>query len=256
MKKKCVIASCIFALVACLFISAVISEKTAYKNIYKFYPDDTYKIQETSHKKNTALKKGDLVLFGKYKDQPLLWRVLDVKNGKALIQTEKIVIFMPFDVPDTKSCRKDISSFGSAEWQNSSLRSYLNSTDGFLRSFTENEQSVTEGDFFILSKKQIREYLAPDERRKTATAAAIQSRTSKYIVLPDQDVWWWTSSSAGTNSISVCTVTSSGSFYKNVASDDATGVCPAVFICSDQTVSSGSGTEKHPYYIVTGGVHK
>jgi hypothetical protein len=82
------------------------------------------KSKKTSGKAATA-KKGDIIKFGKYD-----WRVLDVKDGKALIITDKVI-----------GARSDNSGVygGGWHWENSILREYLN--DGFYNSFGKKDRT-------------------------------------------------------------------------------------------------------------------
>ena len=40
---------------------------------------------------------GDYVIFGKYYDEPILWRCVDIENGDPLMLSDKIISIKPFD---------------------------------------------------------------------------------------------------------------------------------------------------------------
>ena len=67
-------------------------------------------------------KIGDIIPFGDYN-----WLVLDVRDGKALVITERLVAQEPY------------GQSGNTTWETSTLRRYLN--DRFLQKFTVEEQS-------------------------------------------------------------------------------------------------------------------
>jgi len=67
---------------------------------------------------------GEIVKFGNYS-----WRVLEVRDGKALLLTDKIV----------DSSIYDLEPAGGVTWETSFLRNYLNGV--YLQNFTEEEQA-------------------------------------------------------------------------------------------------------------------
>lgn len=90
----------------------------------------------------TALAEGDLPLsigeyitFGKYYDEPILWRCIDIDGNGILMLSDKILCFKAFDVPGRTGGSHDrIRRFkygrdadGSNYWGDSNIRSWLNS---------------------------------------------------------------------------------------------------------------------------------
>jgi len=70
----------------------------------------------------SSVKAGGTIKFGKYN-----WRVLDVRDGKALLITENIIERRPYNMKSTK-----------VTWETCTLREYLNGK--FLQKFTAKEQ--------------------------------------------------------------------------------------------------------------------
>ncbi len=121
------------------------------------------------------------VQFGKY-----LWRVLDVKNGRALLLTEEIL-----------EQRRYHSKRGSVTWETCDLRKYLNGA--FLQTFSSQEQERivqtenrnadnpkygtpggrdTVDRVFLLSIEEVLKYSGDDSAKIIA----------KY---QDREEWWW-----------------------------------------------------------------
>lgn len=77
------------------------------------------------------VKEGDCVIFGKYNSEDIVWRVVGETDEEYLLMTENIIDVKSFDV-------------ASSRWGTSSLRQWLNSSDGFLseENFTESELAI------------------------------------------------------------------------------------------------------------------
>lgn len=91
------------------------------------------------------MKVGDYVQFGTYSNEPILWRVISVDaSGSPMIFSDAVL------------CVKDFDLQGSANWERSSIRRWLNSSEekvnsdngydeqesGFLFDFTKEEQDT------------------------------------------------------------------------------------------------------------------
>ncbi len=224
------------------------------------------------------LKKGDYLLLGKYSDEPILWKVIAVENGRPLLMAEHIICFKAFDACGKSEFHaSDSELYGSSDWKNSSLKCWLNSSEqkviyshcapnvnsvhqgtnpynnekGFLceENFDKKEIAAIDNEgVFILAKEEINKYLTATERIKTCTKSALENSNADYITTTSRGTWYWTSSPIPTNGSSVCAVTSSGSFYKTLAFDGATGVCPSFWLVStDFSFSAGSGKADDPF---------
>ena len=72
---------------------------------------------------------GDYVILGKYYDEPILWRCVDIENGAPLMLSDKILCIKPFDAAgEHPNDYNDQRLFGGSNlWATSNLRSWLNS---------------------------------------------------------------------------------------------------------------------------------
>ncbi len=239
-------------------------------NIFAYMPD--------GEKRDVKLNKGDYIYFGKYLNEPILWEVLSIESGKALIMTHHLITFKAFDVAGKDDNYHDVDSekYGSSVWDNSTLKQWLNSDEkvvtythcpptkettfknynaydsesGFLYSdnFTKDEKDLIADDgVFILTVNQMNKYLTADARRKTCTPSCIIQNNSPYMTPADKSQWYWTSSSISTNNVSVASVTSGGTFYKSLAYDSTMGVSPALYLNSTTLSVYGGGTKNEPY---------
>lgn len=102
-----------------------------------------------------ALSIGDTFEFGRYKDKPILWRVLDKENGILKVVSEDVICERPFD------CGK------SPSFENSELEQWLNGV--FYRSsFSENEKQYIRNRYIsILNMNQVTLLFDDKESRNT-----------------------------------------------------------------------------------------
>lgn len=94
----------------------------------------------------TELAVGEYITFGTYADEPILWRVLKVEDGKALLLSDKIIAVMAYDAAESGhayfNCAgemetsaepfagvEQIEAKGSSRWSTSNLRTWLNSAE-------------------------------------------------------------------------------------------------------------------------------
>ncbi len=220
MKTKRIIAviCCVFAAV---FIAAATVDFAAKDKLYPLLFDNVG-YEYTAHEpQSVALKKGDYVLYGNYRGEQMLWRVIS-KDG-TLLQSCYIIDFAPYG--------------NSSDAKESSLTEKIE----------ENLERVGE-DVFIPTKEEL-SVLSADERKKQPTLSAVLRCKTRFMFLR-KNCWYWTSSSVSTNSLSVAAVTQSGTFYKAPATDALMGVCPAIRL-GERNVSTvyGNGTKEMPYVI-------
>ena len=87
----------------------------------------------------TAINIGDYVLMGKYYEEPILWRCVDIDDNGPLMLSDRILCFKAFDVSgyhkyldgtdqavDENKLR---DAYGSNLWETSNARSWLNSKE-------------------------------------------------------------------------------------------------------------------------------
>jgi hypothetical protein len=76
------------------------------------------------------IKIGDYIFLGKYYDEPILWRCVDIDENGPLMFSDKIICIKPFD---SKGLHKNDynnyrQNYGSNLWETSNIRCWLNST--------------------------------------------------------------------------------------------------------------------------------
>ena len=80
---------------------------------------------------NLAVKVGDYVEFGSYYGESILWKVMEINNGKPLLWSEYILTAKCFDAAESGTVYEgssDAEKLGSNVWSNSNLREWLNTT--------------------------------------------------------------------------------------------------------------------------------
>ncbi len=76
------------------------------------------------------LRAGDYIYFGRYDNEPILWRVIhNHPDGSPLLLSDKIITFKAFDARGTYHNDDERRRNGSNEWAPSNLRQWLNSCD-------------------------------------------------------------------------------------------------------------------------------
>ena len=132
------------------------------------------------------IKAGDHVYFGSYPQpadgtaQPIEWRVLDIRDGKALMISEYLLDAHKYDSQ-------------SNEWENNELRAWLN--DEFLNNaFAPEEREMLngiEGDkVSLLTLTESRKYFSDNDDRIGITTAYARKNGADYSE-GDNSGWWW-----------------------------------------------------------------
>ena len=167
--------------------------------------DSTESVQPSSEFGNVSV--GDHFTFGNYPQgadggvQPIEWHVLDVEDGKALVISEKLLDYAPYNEKDT-----DVT------WEACSLREWMNN-DFLNRAFTADEQAkiatvtnrnpdnpeygtkggkTTRDRIFALSIDEAKKYFSDDTDRIAYTTD--YTHTKGYDYADCSDGWWLRSS--------------------------------------------------------------
>lgn len=245
--------------------------------------DETKQIIITDENFIVSLKKDDYLYFGNYLDEPILWKVLDVKDGKPLMMTEYIICFKAFDANGKNTdyhTGTDTEKYGSSDWDDCTLKEWLNSSEKPVvyshcppdagsvyrgcNAYTEESGFLSEKNFdshlkrlisqegiFLLTTNELRKYFTDETRRKTCTESAILHNDSPYLLTASRKIWYWTSSPVSSNNVSVAAVTSSGGFYKTLAYDSVMGVSPSLRLNETAVcVCRGDGSKGQPYVVI------
>lgn len=188
------------------------------------------------------------VLFGRYYqdylDQPILWRVLGIKNGKALLLSELILDTRPFDN-------------NSNEWESSDLRSWLNNSF-YNNAFSSTEKSAIvrnsdPGSVFLPSRGElstkaygfIHNIYEPDLNR-SASGTMYAYDNNLWIVKTSDFTNYYARSKANDKSVDL--VASNGKFVLARIDRDNVGVRPAIWVEIDNLpFTNGDGTIEYPY---------
>ena len=161
-------------------------------------------IDEVSSKTTTRnLSVGEMFTFGKYKQgkyggvEPIKWQVLDIKDGKALVISEKLLDYIPYNEEEK-----------SVTWENCSLRKWMND-DFYNIAFSSNEQKEialvtnvnpdnpnfgtnggndTQDRIFALSIDEAKKYFPSDKSRIAYTTEYAHSKGEDYE--NGAEVWW------------------------------------------------------------------
>ncbi len=175
--------------------------------------------------------------------QPILWRVLSVENGTALLLSDKIL--------DVSALEKG-ETFGG--YQNSTLYGFLNGA--FLQeAFSDTERTALKtdgvlGKVFLLSKEQVQNPAFGFADDKSRECQSTEYALLKSLHASTTGAGWWWLSTRGTEENCQAIVYYNGMVYGpglRVA-DEKTGVRPAVTVNLTQLfLAAGSGTLKDPY---------
>ena len=206
--------------------------------------------KQKSKERNESLmrKVGSIVMFGSYE-----WRVLDVKHGKALLLSNKIVDTMPYNHGNNTT----------NSWKQCSLRQYLNNV--FLNSFIQadrnrialtrvtnpknlwydiNGGADTADKIYLLSVEEVDRYFGNsgdyfNKRRKANENRKFHANRNGYYlsnlydinrVVTGATMWWLRSPGLNSDRVT-CVISNNGAiFVKGIGFNAKGGVRPALWI--------------------------
>lgn len=230
-------------------------------------------------KADTVLEKGDRVIFGKYMDSPLSWRVYAKEDGKIILISDKVIT--------TKAYHGK-----TALWETSLIREWLNSSDGFL-----SEENFTSAELGMLTPHTVEYAVNPridgiyaygseehkyNSRVDNATenfGVAYRYTSSDKVFIPgicdvaeisnhpqdfgvdyymapgqlspyEYSPYWLRDSMYGIDTnIARCMTLDGRASYETVT-DSNTGIRPMCALLEEATgISSGNGSEAQPYVL-------
>ena len=112
---------------------------------------------------NGGIQIGDTITLGKYLNEPIVWRCVDIDENGPLMLSEKVLCTKEYDAPGDSPYHDDgwgwvRKRWGSNCWQDSNIRQWLNSTEenvswthcppsyasesGFMSNFSDYERSL------------------------------------------------------------------------------------------------------------------
>lgn len=188
------------------------------------------------------------VLFGRYYqdrlDQPILWRVLSVSNGDALLLSEYILDTRPFDN-------------NSNVWENSDLKYWLNGTF-YNNAFSQAEKNAildngSIGKVFILSSAELsntaygfQKSTEVRDSNRSASGSMYAFNNGLWVVQDSDYTNYFTRTKP--NKTNVGLVTSSGKIMLAKIDRDNVGIRPAIWVDIDKLpFTNGDGGIAYPF---------
>ena len=206
-------------------------------------------LQEYDSEKKSGLKNakiGDTVTFGSYHGSSK-WKVLNKKDGKILLISEKCLDAMPYNTE-----REDVT------WENSTIRAWLNG-EFAEKAFSAKEFSsiastkldnpkntrfggaeggnATTDKVFLLSYDEAKEYFPAEAKEKTGMTGYAQSKEIWYYTFRVEEgpCWWWWLRSPGLGQDMASIFYCNENFFGGAANDGLTveticAVRPAIWV--------------------------
>lgn len=192
---------------------------------------------------------------------PILWRVLSVEDGRALILSEYILEARPlhgdYQQYANKPTNKKKPGFN-GDYTQTDMAKYLNGE--FTANFAQGELDIlaedeTYGLFFLLSGDDLKNkaygFTSNESRKAWGTEYALNNGLFKYMANRGYHSPYWTRTQSTSNVQGARCIKSKGEIgYINVITEDE-GMRPACWL--DLTVchiQSGSGTKEDPYTLL------
>jgi len=252
--------------------------------------DEDKTIDKLSGKKEQLLnfKVGDFIQFGRYFNEPILWKYEKKGEYGFLLVSVYILCLKPFDAAEKAFNRTGdhfIEEYGSNLWKDSNIREWLNSErvqvkyttqppikeavfyndyakeSGFLYNFTNQEiekiktfeHDGMKDRIFLLSKNFL-ESLYPEkvQRIKCLTEKAVKNSNYKdpYLIPNSEYCYLLRTPSSSSLNYYVYGVGIIGGFDdNNYAYSGCCGIVPALFIDFNIVASGGNGSQNAPYII-------
>lgn len=206
-------------------------------------------LREYDSEKKAGLKNakiGDTVTFGSYHGSSK-WKVLDKKDGKILLISEKCLDAMPYNTE-----REDVT------WENSTIRAWLNG-EFAEKAFSAEEFSAiastkldnpkntrfggakggnaTTDKVFLLSYDEANEYFPAEAEEKTGMTGYARSKEIWYYTFRVEEgpCWWWWLRSPGLGQDMASIFYCNENFFGGAANDGLTveticAVRPAIWV--------------------------
>ena len=194
--------------------------------------------------------------------QPILWRVLSVEDGRALILSEYILEARPlhgdYKQYANKPTNKKYPGFN-GDFTQTDMAKYLGGD--FTANFTIGEigQIIPDeelGLFFLLSGDDLKNakygFTSNESRKAWGTEYALNNGLFKYMANRGSHSPYWTRTQSTSNTQGARCIKSKGELgYINVITEDE-GMRPACWLdLTKMEILSGSGTKDDPYVLNT-----
>ncbi|KNY26920.1 DUF6273 domain-containing protein [Pseudobacteroides cellulosolvens] len=233
-----------------------------------------------------TLKVGEYVQFGKYYEDPILWKCVKIENDKPMLVSENILCMKAYDAAEsgTDSVGSNhVEKYGSNKWHNSNIREWLNAVSnvnfstqepnkfavilgneydnelGFLSNFSSSEiesiepmthEGVTDK-VYLLSSDELSLLGNNPTRELTEKAFQLSYYISEFkkkgIDIGFTKTWaYWTRTPYPSVSSNVYIVGGIANLAASSANASNIGVLPALNLKTDK-FKYGKGTRTEPY---------
>ena len=194
-----------------------------------------------------GIRAGGTVTFGSFDQdnnayngkEPIVWNVLEIRDGRALLLSQKLLEAMPYNYSQV-----------SVTWEGSTIRSWLNGTfynEAFSndekamisKSWLSNPNSSVYGTYggndtfdnvFLLSMNELTYYF-PYESQRKASPTVVSRAHGAYGTADVNCAWWWLRS-PGQNTACATSVNSIGVLLNTgpLVNDSTGGIRPAIWV--------------------------
>lgn len=193
---------------------------------------------------------------------PILWRVLAVEDGRALVLSEYVLearrIHGDYKEYANKPTNKSKPGFN-GDFTQTEMSQYL--CGEFTANFTSGEMALITPDesfgvFFLLSSDDLKNaaygFATNESRKAWGTEYALANGLFKYMANRGSHSPYWTRTQSSSNTQGARCIKSKGELgYINVITEDE-GMRPACWLDAAQIViESGTGTKEAPYVLRT-----
>lgn len=205
---------------------------------------------------------GDFPQTAEGERQPILWRVLSVEDGRALLLSEYVLearrIHGDYKEYANKPTNKKYPGFD-GDFTKTEMSLYL--CGDFTANFTAGELALVLPDadwgvFFLLSSDDLKNgdygFTSNESRKAWGTEYALANGLFKYMANRGSHSPYWTRTQSTSNTQGARCIKSKGELgYINVITEDE-GMRPACWLNVNQAViEGGSGTKDDPFVLLT-----
>ncbi len=209
----------------------IINSKRDEKGYYTGSDGEKYALLKANPSDSYTFSNGKKIVKNKkyyFKVEPIKWKVLENKDGKAFLFSELILDAHKFD-----DSSNNYSSSGIRSWLNSEFynKVFTDKQKELIGNTTLKDISNVTDKVFLLSKEEIKNtsygFNSDNDRCKKVTDYAKANHAYKY----KENGWYWLRTPEASYSSGACGVGSSGSVIWSDVFNDTIGVAPALSFC-------------------------
>ena len=146
--------------------------------------------EDLPNQSESEIKNIEIMMFGKYMDEDISWRILDKQDGAVLLISEYILDYMEFG--------------SSSDWDSSAVKKWLN--DEFMKlTFSDDEMDMIlfddEADsyIFLLSAEEAEKYFEDNDDRIAKGRESVKEKDPYINRKTGGSNWWLRSSEIDSN---------------------------------------------------------